>query len=123
MIKSNYSIEQTMKSYCPKCSKLVHLLGVNEVTTKPAFFICFPCQWIGEVGVGEVTSDDHVYTSSGEQCESTWGTYEEAYQDLVKGKAWGVILKHLPYNFDDEVKPEEVKVYEHLPNLNPHKNK
>lgn len=61
--------------------------------------------------------DEYVYTASGELVEYTFGTYEEALEELTKYEAWGVVLKHLPYSFDDEVKPEEIVIYEHRPDL------
>lgn len=66
-----------------------------------------------------VSMSQYVFTSSGERCESTWETYEEAYEDLVKSNAWGVVLKHKPYSFDDDEIPEEIKVFEFMPHLKP----
>lgn len=63
-------------------------------------------------------NDEYVYTASGELCESTFGTYEEALEELTQYNAWGVVLKHLPFSFDEERPPQEV-VYEHLPELKP----
>lgn len=63
-------------------------------------------------------SDDYVYTASGELTESTFGTYEEAYAEVTKYNAWGVVLKHKPYSFEEE-RPQEKVVYEHLKHLKP----
>lgn len=34
-------------------NKKVHSLADSQQRS-PAFFICFPCSWVGEIGVGEV---------------------------------------------------------------------
>lgn len=62
----------------------------------------------------KVSKNDYVYTSSGERCEGTFGTYDEAKDNLVKSGAWGLVLKHLPYDFDGDLE-EEIVMYEHLP--------
>lgn len=65
-----------------------------------------------------MSKDDYVYTASGELCEYTFGTYEEAFEELTQYNVWGVVLKHLPFSFEDE-RTGEVVVYEHLPHLKP----
>lgn len=60
---------------------------------------------------------EYVFTASGELCESTYGTFEEAYDDLTRYESWGVILKHIPYSFDDNDRPFEEVVYEHCAHL------
>jgi len=54
--EEKYIIQLTNKSYCPRCNQNVHLLihgGVQEVQ-KPMFYICFKCEKVYEIGVGEV---------------------------------------------------------------------
>jgi predicted RNA-binding Zn-ribbon protein involved in translation (DUF1610 family) len=54
---SNYILEKQAKSFCPQCNKPVWLLMHKaEVTQLPAFYICFGCEWLGQVGVGRVLS-------------------------------------------------------------------
>jgi len=58
-LKSDYALAPTTKSYCPECHKTVHLLCLDNgtPTDKPAFFICFGCTWVGEVGKGPVVRE------------------------------------------------------------------
>jgi predicted RNA-binding Zn-ribbon protein involved in translation (DUF1610 family) len=51
--KSNYVIQQTEKSHCPKCGTAVHLLCKDNFDG-PAFYICFHCQYVGQFGKGPV---------------------------------------------------------------------
>lgn len=60
-------------------------------------------------------NNDFVYTSSGERCEGTFGSFGEAKINLIKSGAWGVVLKHKPYDFEDGIEIEEEVVYEYLP--------
>lgn len=70
----------------------------------------------GEVNMGK----EYVYTASGELVENTFGTYEEAYNNLVEHGAWGVILKHEPYDIGEEKEEDMVEVvYEYLPHKKP----
>jgi hypothetical protein len=46
------------KSVCPKCRKSVELLSSEACRSLPAFYICWDCRWIGQVGMGPVTVDD-----------------------------------------------------------------
>jgi hypothetical protein len=52
-----YVIQKTTGSYCPHCDGLVHLL-IEEVPMAPVrlpmFYICFECETVLQVGVGEV---------------------------------------------------------------------
>lgn len=54
-----YTLLQSDMSSCPTCGKHVHLLS-HESKYAPAFFICFDCKFVGQVGVGkvELTSGD-----------------------------------------------------------------
>lgn len=52
-----YELLNTEKSCCPWCNKPVDLLRNND-TTSPAFFICFPCRFVAQVGVGPITLDE-----------------------------------------------------------------
>ena len=54
-MKSNYIIQETEKTFCKYCGKPVHLLCHWTVRTNvPAFYVCFPCKKIFQVGHGEV---------------------------------------------------------------------
>jgi len=46
-----YVLIQTEDSFCPKCDNSVQLLTNGG---KPAFYICFDCQFVGHVGIGQV---------------------------------------------------------------------
>jgi hypothetical protein len=48
-----YLLQPAPQSYCPRCLQPVELL-CNEAMTGPSFYICFPCRFIGQVGVGPV---------------------------------------------------------------------
>lgn len=50
---SSYELIATEKSFCPSCNNNLELLRLDD-PTKPQFFICFNCKFIGEVGVGPV---------------------------------------------------------------------
>jgi len=53
--KSTFVLQKTKKSFCPICDKEVYLLTPFEATnSKPSFYICFNCKFVGEVGVGAV---------------------------------------------------------------------
>ena len=52
---SNYILQKTEKSFCPICNSKVSLLIARIVKLGPAFFICFHCNYIAEVGKGPVT--------------------------------------------------------------------
>lgn len=53
--KSKYVIQKTDKSTCPLCGNKVRLLcDENMRKGKPAFYICFKCEFVGEIGVGDV---------------------------------------------------------------------
>lgn len=61
-MQSKYVLHQTEKSFCPDCGSQVHLLISDEDThLKPAFYICFFCQFIGEVGVSPVAKGIHAH--------------------------------------------------------------
>jgi len=51
-MSSNYVLQKAEKSYCPDCNNNVFLLATQEfLKNDPAFYICFECQRIAEVGV------------------------------------------------------------------------
>lgn len=60
---SNYILQKTTKSFCPKCHKNVDLLCTDEEML-PAlkhnhwFYICWNCKLVAEVGKGEVFRDE-----------------------------------------------------------------
>lgn len=49
-----YEVILTESSSCPICKKPVHLLQ-DRNDKNPKFYICHPCNFIGQVGVGPVT--------------------------------------------------------------------
>lgn len=52
---SEYILQDSDKSFCSECGETVSLLAHKDFKEKkPAFFICFNCKTIGEVGVGRV---------------------------------------------------------------------
>jgi len=52
--KSSYLLMKTQSSYCPACNKKVYLLCEESGKKNPAFYICFDCKFIGELGKGRV---------------------------------------------------------------------
>jgi len=50
---SKYQFLEVECTHCPKCNNHCYLLGYPN-NHKPYFYICFPCQWIGKIGVGPV---------------------------------------------------------------------
>lgn len=52
---SQYDLIQTTQSHCPRCGKPPMLLSaVDPLKHLPAFYVCFPCRFVGQVGVGPV---------------------------------------------------------------------
>ena len=52
---SDYVIQETEKSHCTDCEATVFLLCHKDMPTdKTAFYICWNCHRIGEVGKGKV---------------------------------------------------------------------
>lgn len=49
-----YEVILTEKSFCPICKEPIHLL-IDRIKENPKFYICYPCQFVGQVGVGAVT--------------------------------------------------------------------
>lgn len=56
-MKSNWTLIKSEKSRCPKCLHYVDLL-CKITTDRPAFYICFRCASVAEVGVGPVQKGD-----------------------------------------------------------------
>jgi hypothetical protein len=58
-MESNYILQKTGGSFCPKCNNEVYLL-CDKVFKKgaPAFFICFDCKTVAQVGKGPVEMAD-----------------------------------------------------------------
>jgi hypothetical protein len=54
---SNYIIQRTQSSYCPNCSDLVYLLTDKDGKQVPAFYICWKCQSIAEIGKGPIKKE------------------------------------------------------------------
>jgi predicted RNA-binding Zn-ribbon protein involved in translation (DUF1610 family) len=54
MPKAKYVLQKTEKSFCPGCGKPVYLLCQDDVKFHPAFYICFDCTFVGQVGIGKV---------------------------------------------------------------------
>lgn len=56
---SEYIIQKDEKAFCGACGKNVHLLCHEQMLRdKPAFYVCFHCGTVGEVGVGKVIRRD-----------------------------------------------------------------
>ena len=49
-----YRLIKTEGSFCAKCGQNVVLLSNGLHPTDSAFFICFKCEVVGQVGVGPV---------------------------------------------------------------------
>jgi len=63
---TKYVLQKAEGSYCPKCHKIPYLLVNEDVKPDIAFYICFDCKFIGQVGVGEVRfiGDENLSTSN-----------------------------------------------------------
>lgn len=57
VMPSNYVIQRTQSSYCPNCSDLVYLLTDKDGKQVPAFYICWKCQSIAEIGKGPIKKE------------------------------------------------------------------
>lgn len=82
---SAYTLTPASKTRCPGGHTNVHLLAHKDMDPgRPAFYICFDCRFVGEVGVGPVSQPSHrtphVFTPS-EFAPSTCSTCgkSEAY--------------------------------------------
>lgn len=64
---SPYIVQPTGKSFCPNCGQPVDLLCRDDGGMDLAFYICFACRWIGQVGVGPVPRLDSKVASIEEQ--------------------------------------------------------
>ncbi len=51
--KSAYTIQMSQVTSCPKCGSKTYLL-LGKMSNDPAFYICFNCTWVGQLGIGEV---------------------------------------------------------------------
>lgn len=49
-----YEVIQPKNSFCPCCDEPVNMLQ-DRNENNPKFYICFPCNFVGQVGVGPVT--------------------------------------------------------------------
>ena len=55
---SKYIIQEAHNTMCPDCRKTVQLLcHAGWVEGKPAFYICFGCEQVREVGKGRVKEE------------------------------------------------------------------
>jgi len=54
--RSRYVLQETGGSFCQNCGQKVSLLAPRHPVPgfEPMFYICFLCNWVGEVGVGPV---------------------------------------------------------------------
>lgn len=50
--KGRYRVLRAEQSSCPDCGRLVHLLTTYDCA--PAFYLCFGCRFVGQVGVGRI---------------------------------------------------------------------
>ncbi len=54
-MKSNYVLTPAYKTTCQACGQHVCMLMDEAMDpTKPAFYVCFECRTIGEIGKGPV---------------------------------------------------------------------
>ncbi len=53
-MRSNYIIQKDEKPACPLCYKNVFLLGDEHGRKRSAFYSCFDCKFVTEVGRGVV---------------------------------------------------------------------
>jgi hypothetical protein len=54
---SNYIVQLTQSSYCPHCNERVSLLSDKDGKKFPAFYICWNCEHISEIGKGPVQEE------------------------------------------------------------------
>lgn len=52
-----YIIQRSEGTTCPKCKTTAHLLCRDGQDIRPAFYICWECQTVAQVGVGPVKGD------------------------------------------------------------------
>lgn len=57
-----YLIEDTQSTRCPKCNDKVKILMEDSINSgaRPSFYICFPCEYVGQIGVGEVRKNPNL---------------------------------------------------------------
>ena len=53
-MREKYVIQLASSSHCPNCKKTVDLLCGEGVKFDPAFYICWGCRTVAQVGVGPV---------------------------------------------------------------------
>lgn len=51
---SDYVVQPTSKSFCGRCSKPVDLLARIDLEEGPAFYLCWVCQSVRQVGIAPV---------------------------------------------------------------------
>lgn len=51
-----YILSKTPKTHCLRCLKPVYMLAPEDVSS-PAFYICFDCEFVGQIGVGEIEKE------------------------------------------------------------------
>lgn len=59
--------EMVEKSHCPHCYELVGLLMDEDRPKKPAFYICFKCEQVFQVGVGSVRKYQKIQALTGKE--------------------------------------------------------
>lgn len=59
MTASLYSLIRTEKSRCGQCGAALDMLSTDPLHG-PSFFVCWPCQSVGQVGAGPVPRADDV---------------------------------------------------------------
>jgi hypothetical protein len=67
-MKTSYILQKTDSSFCPTCRNSVSLLTHGTSISKAkkvAFYICFKCQFVAEIGRGKVDWFPATYHSSG----------------------------------------------------------
>jgi len=57
-MSKEYIMHTVGQTGCPKCDKPVNMLAPSEWKWEPekdpSFYICWDCEWIGQIGVGPV---------------------------------------------------------------------
>jgi uncharacterized Zn finger protein (UPF0148 family) len=54
-VDTRYLLTPTDKVWCPKCERKVSMLATQELDG-PAFYICFSCRHVAQIGVGPVNT-------------------------------------------------------------------
>jgi hypothetical protein len=84
-----YHLTPTGNSRCPQCDKYVALLATDG--NDPAFYICFSCKFVRQVGVGpktSVTSNNESQVTSGDELPHVTLSNEKGMPRVLSFYAW-----------------------------------